>query len=784
MYSYNYDPQSGGILLNLSPTKFSKEPRPVYAKELDVLGFDEYWNYDNQTDLPYMWAEANAYYYRGQLVAKLKGGDLYNAPEIIIPTDESGKLIMPELNCNLLRTVDIGTMVDKNREILEIIEDTTVKKILAIFKKFKNKLDIFHVAFSGGKDSLVLLDLVKKALPHGSFMVVFGDTGMEFPDTYDVVKKTRKECESEGIPFYIAKSHLSPKESWKLFGPPSRTLRWCCSVHKSAPQTLELREVFREVTGNENYTGMSFVGVRWEESATRSEYEYENYGKKQKGQYSHNPILEWTSAEVWLYIYASGIMINEAYKKGSARVGCLCCPMGGGKSRFIEHENYTTEVETYLDNIDRSNGREKVSTKELIVSGGWSARKNGRDLANNPIHCSEGDEKGSLRIEINNPASNWKEWIKTLGDISIKDNEVTVLVEEKPITFSLTNTKNGYLVVIDAQMLKDKPYYRKLLRQVFHKSAHCSGCRVCEANCRNGSISFNETEGVKISNCIHCHECHLIDSGCILYHSLRHPHGGGKTMKSLNTFSSHAPKTDWLTAFFKKKNDFFGDHGLGSEQISFFKRFLKDANLAEKNQLTPFALTIDIIGWDTDIAQGLILTNLVQENPQVRWYIQNFDIRRVYERKMVEEMLVGIDVKLPVAKTIINAYKRLTETPLGTKLNFGHITDEGALVRTICNVSDYRVILYALYKFAEKCNDYKEFTLATLLNDSIDRDSISPTRIFGLDRTVMTPILLGLSAKYPDFINATFTHDMDKIILNGDKNSTEVLGLFKEGQVK
>lgn len=719
-----------------------------------------------------MWAEANAYYYRGQLVAKLKGGNLYNAPEIIIPSDESGNPVTPEPNGNLLRTIDVESMVSKNRDILEIIEDTTVKKIITVYKKYKDKLDIFHVAFSGGKDSLVLLDLVKKALPRGSFVVVFGDTGMEFPDTYEVIEKTHRECEAEGIVFYTAQSHLSSKDSWALFGPPSRVLRWCCSVHKSAPQTIKLREV----TGKENYTGMSFVGVRWEESASRSEYEYENYGKKQKGQFSYNAILEWTSAEVWLYIFANGLMINQAYKKGSARVGCLCCPMGGGKSGFIEYKNYTTEVESYLDIIKQSNGREKVSEKELIVSGGWSARKNGRYLAKNPIRCSERDEKGSLIIEINNPASDWTEWIKTLGNASIQGNEVTLLIEEKSITFSLTYTKLGYVVAIDDQMLKDRPYYRKLLRQVFHKSAYCIGCRVCEANCRNRSINFNNT--VKVNNCVQCHECHLIDNGCILYHSLRHQLEGGKTMKSLNTFSNHAPKTDWLTAFFKKKNNFFSDHGLGPEQISFFKRFLKDANLAEKNQITPFADTINRIGWDTEIAQGLILVNLVNENPQVCWYFQNLIIGRHYERKMVEEMLCAVDVKPAVAKSIISAYKRLTETPLGTKLNFGHITDEGDLVRTTCNVSDPRVILYALYKFAEKCNDYKEFTLAILLNDAIDRDGISPTRIFGLDREAMIPMLLGLTAKYSEFINATFTNDLDKITLNDDKNSAEVLGLF------
>jgi phosphoadenosine phosphosulfate reductase len=247
LYSYTYDENTGGILLNSSPTGFSKEPRPVYATELDVLGFDKYWKYDKQMDYPYMWAESNQYYYRGNLVAKLKGGNIYTAPEIIILNDENDIPILPEPEGTSLRPVDISAMVEANREMIEIIEQTTVKKIVAVFNKYFKRLkkhySIFHIAFSGGKDSCVLLDLVKKALPKGRFVVVFGDTGMEFPDTYDVIEKTHQMCIEEDIPFYVAKSHLEPKQSWELFGPPSCVLRWCCSVHKSAPQTILLRKI-------------------------------------------------------------------------------------------------------------------------------------------------------------------------------------------------------------------------------------------------------------------------------------------------------------------------------------------------------------------------------------------------------------------------------------------------------------------------------------------------------------------------------------------------------------
>lgn len=761
MYSYTYDKKTGGILLNSSPTGFSKEPRPVYAPELDVLGFDTYWKYDKQTDHPYMWAEANNYYYRGTLVAKLKGGNTYTAPEIIIPNGEDGKPIMPEPSGLSLRPVDIVAMVEANREMLEIIEQTTVKKILAVYAKYKDKLDCFHVAFSGGKDSCVLLDLVKKALPKDSFVVVFGDTGMEFPDTYEVIEKTKQQCAEYEIPFYIAKSHLNPKESWELFGPPSRVLRWCCSVHKSTPQILKLREVI----GKNNYVGLDFVGVRAQESVARRSYDYENYGVKQEGQFSHNSILEWTSAEIWLYTYAHNLLINEAYKKGNGRAGCLFCPMSGGSSDFLRRSSYPNEIDFFVSMIKSSNGWDtnKKDIETYVINGGWNNRRSGRGIIGNFTKYFEKTENGLVIIELSRPSSNWKEWIKTIDD--------TV------ISFSVKIKPDGLIVAASESEIKQNPLSGKLLRQVFKKTAYCVGCKVCESNCNNGCLSF-ENGNVRIENCLHCGKCHQIQNGCLMYESMKIPKEE-KRMGAINCFDDHAPMTSWLRSFFQDRDEFFASNNLGPNQIKCFKRFLRDAGLQEKNKATSFADLIIDLGWQTSISQGLILLNLVHDNPQFQWYINNLDIGLAYTRQSAENMLAAIDMKEKAAKSVAKAFKRLTEIPFGTVLHWGHVTDDGALVRTKCSVSDPRVVLYGLFKFAEKCNYYKEFTLAMLLNDSIERDGISPTRIFGLDRDDMTPLLLGLSAKYPEFITVSFTHDLEKITLAEDKSSQDVLDLFK-----
>ena len=249
---------------------------------------------------------------------------------------------------------------------------------------------------------------------------------------------------------------------------------------------------------------------------------------------------------------------------------------------------------------------------------------------------------------------------------------------------------------------------------------------------------------------------------------------------SLNSFADHAPKTEWLQSFFELKNDFFESHTLGPMMYDMFRRFLRDAGLNEKNQFTNFAELISAIGWESDTAMGLILTNLAAKNPQIRWYINNLEIGVYYPRANVEEMLTALDVKPKDAKSIVKAYKRIVNTPMGTVLYFGEVTDDFELVRTKCIISDNRVVLYALFKFAENCNDYKEFTLSWMMNDDIERDGISPTRLFGLEYEEIKSILMGLSARYPEFINATFTNDLDKISLT-DKTSQDVLRLFEEG---
>lgn len=544
MYSYSWDAATGGLLLNSSSLAFSKEPRPVYYKELDILGFNQYWQYDRNDSYPYMWAESNNYIYRGRLVAKTKGGSLYTAPEIIIVEE-------PEPNGAPLRFVDIPAMVEKNRDLLEQLVQDTIKRIYNTYVDYRDKVDVFYVAFSGGKDSIVAFDLVQRALPHNKMKVLFGDTGMEFPDTYRVMDLIKDKCSELGIEFLRASSKLTTEQTWRLFGPPAVTNRWCCSVHKTSPQIMLLQEQ----TGNQGFTGMAFTGIRGDESVSRSEYDDVSFGSKHRGQYSCHPILEWNSAELFDYIYQEELIINEAYKKGNTRAGCLVCPMSSGKHEYLKARCYPDDVERLVEKIKASSGKSNFSEDELnrfIDDGNWKTRKTGRELNfGQDKHIIETD-KGKTTITVFHMNDRWKEWAKTIGEfIQLTDSDYTIDYKGKAYVVHLEQGQSGTIITFpNCGTAKDDIKFVSLFRSVIIKSIYCVNCGVCSANCSTGCIDMSS--GLTIGeSCIHCYQCHDIHEHCLRYNSIRNKVGGEKKMKGMDRYFSFGIRKNWMDMYFQ-----------------------------------------------------------------------------------------------------------------------------------------------------------------------------------------------------------------------------------------
>ena len=805
MYAYEWDSSTGGYILTPMPLAFSKEPRPVYYKELDILGFDKYWDYDKNDSFPYMWAEANNYYYRGRLVAKTKGGSLYTPPELVLIED-------PEPEGYPLRFVDIPAMVDKNRQLMEQLVQETIKKIYNTFIEYQDKVDVFYVAFSGGKDSVVALDLVQRALPHNCFKVLFGDTGMEFPDTYETVEKIKQICAEEKIEFLQAKSKLKPENTWQIFGPPAVTIRWCCSVHKTTPQIMQLREVLQKP----DFTGMAFTGVRGDESLSRSEYDAISYGGKHSGQYSCHPILEWNTAELFLYIYENGLTFNNAYKKGNTRAGCLVCPMSQGKHDYMKYKNYPDDTDLFINKIITTSGKNfsKENYDRFVEQGYWRTRKSGRELSfGHDKHVFE-IVKGQNVITVQKKNEYWKEWAKTIGQVtSLGDGEFSIAYEGKSYAIRTISTQEGgeQFTFPNIENSKSDIKFLSLFKSVIIKSVYCVNCGYCAAECKSGCIDM--ANGVHISNqCKHCFSCHDIYSHCLRYNSIKN-RIGAKVMTGLDRYYSFGIKENWLRVYFDYegtssfwKSD--GDGEVPNKKKDAFLNFVKDAGLVDEDKSlkgkeykyikykpNKFAEKMFSLGVDDESMWAYLMCNLVyaEDSEEFRWFIKNIPFS---ETSTPESIKLRLDEVMENDKSglgkrnICDALKSfLIKTPFGKQLGLGSVIDYeekvssngretitlNYFVRGSWKNPDEKVILYALYKFAEACGNYRQFTLTRLLDTSVESAGISPTQIFGLNRETMEKILNSLTFNYPDVIEARFTLGLDNITLKSDKTANEIL---------
>ena len=776
MYSYDWDEETGGLLLNSAQQKMSKEPRPVYYKELDILGFDKYWNYAKDDSAPYMWAEANNYWYHGRKVASVKGGSLYTAPELVL-------LEEPEPDGKPLIPVNIPLMVAKNHTILEALVQDTIKKVFNIYISYRKKVDIFYVAFSGGKDSVVALDIVQRALPHNEFKVVFGNTDMEFPTTTELVQKLSRKCSDEGIEFLEAASNMTSKESWNIFGPPARKVRWCCTVHKTAPVINMLSDKF----ANGKLRCVMITGVRGDESVSRSGYDEMSMGKKMAGQYSFHPILEWSSAEIYLYIYSQGLLLNDAYKYGFNRVGCIMCPNSSEKHEYIKRQCFPELVDEYCERITQNSAKDLSgdNAKIFLETGGWKSRLSGRELKFSEEDRFQLNETPAyLKFSVNKLNPVWKTWYKTMG--IIEENSGEIMLEYNGVWRKCRESedKNGGLIEIEnLGNSKNSIDFIFLFKSVLAKSQYCIFCKTCVAECPHRNISMSDGKITISDKCIKCHECLKILSGCLYYNSIR----GSKAMKSLkgiNKYLSVGVDAEWI-------NSFIDDNSFepGNRKTDVMYGFMTDAGIVAKRKLTSFGELITRMGTSDANSWALMLCNLAY-TPAFQWYIKNIPFNETYyERQLDIDM--GEDTTKKAKSEFWNGFKTILDTNEAFKeigLGIPDITVKqttagekksmNSLVRQPWQDPDPRVILYSLYKFAEACGDYYHFTLRRLLDHDVDSAGISPTQIFGTDSDSMQQILIGLSINYPEFINASFTLDLDKIDLVNTKSSSDVLELF------
>lgn len=777
MYGYEWTSQNGIYRLSVN-SKIEKEIRPVFKEELDYFGFNAHWEYPD-TNAPLLWAEGiRRYVLNGECVAEAIGGGFYTKPNIKI--NKTGLKLNP---------IDMEVLWNENERLMRGLEKTSIDFIRKTYEEYSKKGMAFAVAFSGGKDSLVLLDLVSRALSPDEFSVVFSNTGMELSATLRAVEKAKEHWPS--LKFYEAKSHLDPEDSWEEFGPPGRRMRWCCAVHKSVPTIILLREI----TGDYNIKVVVFEGVRAEESAARAGRDEISVGAKNINQINCSPILKWSTAELFIYLLHNDILFNDAYRKGLFRVGCIVCPMSSSWWDGIVNDIYPDEMGALLSKVESYASATKPSNEveKFIEQGGWKARMGGRGLQNGGNRVVEKISDDKVSFSFVSQSQQWIDVCPILGPIVYHDGDVyTQIIDKQEFQFTITG-EIGNTVTYWPYSKMDR-FVLSHLRGIANKVGYCFGCKACEVQCPVNAFTITDTGTIYIreDRCVHC--CNCIEftngKGCLAAKSLSITGGkNGMNLKGMNRYQHFGLRRPWLEHFFEFKEECFIMGQLGTRQYDALKVWLKEAGLltasgkgSKSGVPTPLFEKLEPLGAGNPLTWAVIWTNLAYNSIITKWYMLNAPAGEIYEKNELVFQL-GDDYS---KSTRDNAVTALLETfrhsPIGSVLKQGIPIAHGnsfKFSKQGWNTPETVAVLYALYVWAEATGRYT-FTLGQMdaARGSADAKGVDPVAIFGINPDRFKDILQDISLQYDKYIRTTFVADLDNVKLFSEYTSLDILDLI------
>lgn len=838
MFKVVWDKENNGVRLTLSPSGEALNvcPRPVFWEELDFLGLDKLgWEYPH-SEAPLLWACERRYFYKGELVMEVRGGNLFDLPETL-PLKKG--ISLKPVNMETLKEINEDSLFLLEHEALDfinqvfhahqpridnksndIIYEDIAKKIqsqtkenhtvimedcgsfdimpshmadqLGKRKVYNSHIDMILVSFSGGKDSQVVLDLVSRALPADKFIVVYSDTGYELPTSLKLYEEVISHYKgiNPSLKFHIAKNHQNVLYYWDEIDSPSKIHRWCCGVMKTAP----LYRLLKELSGKGKQPNvLTFEGVRAEESSTRATYSRIGTGVKHNNVVNARPIFEWSVTEVWLYLLFNNLPINNAYRKGLSRVGCVICPLSSELGDCLDYHFFPNKAQPFVDKLKEKASKAKIPNIDTYLKERkWKVRAGGnRHSTKTEIIYTK--SSSDLIVEVLNPREDIFEWIKTLGKTSI----IYETTGKKIMCVKHGDRVSNFLFEFSQDILKLKVenilndvIFVSLIKRVINKTAHCVHCEVCEVECPTGALTVVPYVSIDSSKCVHCARCLTFkDNGCVVANSIRMTAQSNIDMKTgltpINRFNTFGFRKKWMLFYANNYETFFQnkDHGMNEEkQLPIFVNWLRSAKLLQQTTKEPtdlFIILKDTLTRTPSIFWEIVWINLSNNTELISLYIEMFQFGILYSRDELLAILsdkgsatkAGCDNAL---KALLNTFK---ETPLGNDIPVGIVMKTGnktSVVRKVHNELSLVATAYSLYRYAEKTGRYS-LTVSEFYNPE-QKEGI--VRQFGIERDAFERNLRSLEADSNHVLRSELNMGLDNIILREDLKSDDILRLL------
>ncbi|KKQ15236.1 hypothetical protein A2858_02700 [Candidatus Daviesbacteria bacterium RIFCSPHIGHO2_01_FULL_36_37] len=225
-------------------------------------------------------------------------------------SSESKNLVAHKIGYSTHKKIIAKIIQSLNYKYLAVQNPNLYKKLEKAVKIIKEAnlkygLSNIAIAWKGGKDTTVLMHIIKNIYGHIPLRVMFNDTTLEFKQTYKFINTIKNLW---NLKLIIVKHDLKELEEFHNT--------------KNDQRKKELSRLMKITAINKALKKYKFngfmLGIRRDENPARAN---EKYFSKRKDHIRIHPLLDWTEKDIWEYTKFFGVPYSKLYDEGYRSIG-------------------------------------------------------------------------------------------------------------------------------------------------------------------------------------------------------------------------------------------------------------------------------------------------------------------------------------------------------------------------------------------------------------------------------------------------------------------------------